>query len=175
VLNALRKTRLFEDLDTEQLASLAAVAKEQSLGSGEYLFLLGDTADRLHVMLEGKLDVCFPLTLNGKVRDVSVETRSAGDMCGWSALVKPYRYTLSARAIEPCRLAAFPRQALLDLFDRNPRTAYLCTRNIAEVVGHRLFQTRALWAREFQRAIESGRVAWEDVVPGAPGPAKETA
>jgi len=171
VLDALRKTNLFEGLNDAQLASLAAVAKEQSLQPGEYLFLLGDSADHLHVMLEGRLEICFPLTLSGEVRDVPVEARSAGDMCGWSALVKPHRYTLSARAIEPCRLAAFPRQALLDLFERNPRIAYLCTRNIAEVVGRRLFTMRALWAREFQRAIESGRVAWEDVVPGTPGPA----
>lgn len=159
--DALRKMKLFEELDKEQLESLAAIARDQSLQPGEYLFLLGDNADHLHVIREGKLEVCFPLTLSGQVRDVPVETRSAGDLCGWSALVKPYRYTLSGRALEPCRLLAFPRQALLDLFEWKPRIAYLFTKSVAEVIGRRLFQMRALWAREFQRAVESGRVEWE--------------
>jgi len=158
VRDAFRKLKLFGELDREQVGSLAAIATEQSLRPGEYLFLLGNDADRLHVMLEGKLEVCFPLAFNGEVRDVPVETRTAGDMCGWSALVKPYRYTLSGRAIEPCRLAAFPRQALLDLFEWKPRIAYLFTKSVAEVIGRRLFQMRALWAREFQRAVEGGRI-----------------
>jgi len=163
VHDTLRKLKLFGELDNEQVGSLAAIAREQSLKAGEYLFMLGDSAEQLHVVLDGKLEVCFPLTFNGEVRDVPIEARSEGDLCGWSALVRPYRYTLSGRAVEPSRLAALPRQALLDLFEWKPRIAYLFTRRVSEVIGRRLFQMRALWAREFQRAVESGRV---DQAPG---------
>jgi len=170
VQDALRKMSLFEQLSDKQLSSLAAVAREQSIEEGQYLFLLGGNADRLHVLVEGEIEICFPLTLGGDVRDVTVETRSSGEICGWSALVKPYRYTLSGRATKACRLLALPRPSLLDLFEADPRVAYLVTRSIAEVIGRRLFKMRALWARELQRAVEGGRVAWDsDAVADPPG------
>lgn len=149
----LRSADIFSELQDTEAARLIAVARPQQCHKGECLFLLGDHADRLYVMLSGRVELSFPLSFNGTVRDVPVESKTAGSALGWSALVKPYRFTLSARAAETSELAAFLRQDLLRVFQAEPRIGYVVTRYVSEVIGRRLLQVQALWARELQRAV----------------------
>ena len=150
---ALRHAPIFGELHDTEAARLLTVARPQTCHRGECLFLLGDHADRLYVMLSGKVELSFPLSFGGVVRDVPVELKTAGSALGWSALVKPHRFTLSARAAESAELAAFLRQDLLRVFEAEPRIGCVVMRHVAEVVGRRLLQVQALWARELQRAV----------------------
>lgn len=150
---ALRETPLFEAMTDEQFARIGSIARIRRLAPAEYLFMLGDRADHVYVVARGRVEVCFPLALEGAVRDVSVESRERGKVFGWSALVRPYRFTLSARGAEPSEVVALPRQGLLEIFEEDPRVAYGFTRHISEVMGRRLVRMQALWARELQRAL----------------------
>jgi CRP-like cAMP-binding protein len=150
------RSELLDGLDKEGGRRILEIARPQGLRAGEYLFLLGEAADRLYVVVKGTVEICFPLALAGSVQDVSVESKEVGRVVGWSALVRPYRFTLSARAAEPSQVAAFPRRALLDVFDAEPRIGLAFTRRLAEVIGHRLLKMEALWARELQRAVAGG-------------------
>lgn len=153
---ALQQTEIFEGLDERQASLLCTIARPRSLRAEEYLFLLGDSADRLFIVLSGKVDLCFPLSFGKTLRDVCVEAKSPGEALGWSALVKPYRFTLSARAAEPTKLAAFVRQDLQKTFDADPGIGSAFMRRISEVIGHRLLKMQALWARELQRTVAAG-------------------
>jgi len=149
----LRKSELFEDLDAAALERFDGIARPKTLRAEEYLFLLGDSADRLYVVLSGKLDTCLPLTLHGAMQDVTVESKVPGEALGWSALVRPYRFTLSARAAEPSEVVGFPRQELTRILDEDARVGVLFNRRLAEMVGHRLLKIQAMWSRELQRAV----------------------
>ena len=46
---------LFEDLNREQLAPLAATATTRSLGRDEYLWRVGAPADEINVVLSGEV------------------------------------------------------------------------------------------------------------------------
>ena len=151
----LKRAEIFETLEASQTARLLAVARPHRLERGECLFLLGDHADRLYVVLSGKMELSFPLMFGSAVREVAVETKSPVSVLGWSAFVKPYRFTLSARAVEPTELAGFPRNELQMVFESDPRIGYAFTRHVSEVVGRRLLQVQALWARELQRTVTS--------------------
>jgi CRP/FNR family cyclic AMP-dependent transcriptional regulator len=159
---ALRQAAIFGELQDAEVARLLAVARAQQCRKGECLFLLGDHADRLFVVLAGKVELTFPLSFGGVVRDVPVELKIPGSALGWSALVKPHRFTLSARAAEPAELAAFLRQDLLRVFEAEPRVGYVVMRHVAEVVGRRLLQVEALWARELQRAVTDSLAASDE-------------
>jgi CRP/FNR family cyclic AMP-dependent transcriptional regulator len=156
---ALRRAAIFGDLRDTEVAQLLAVTRSQQCHKGECLFLLGDHADRLYVVLTGKVELTFPLSFGGIVRDVPVESKTPGTALGWSALVKPHRFTLSARGVETSELATFLRQDLLRVFEAEPRIGYFVMRHIAEVVGRRLLQVQALWARELQRAVSDSLAA----------------
>jgi len=151
----LRKAVIFAELQNAEAERLLAMAQPQRCQKDECLFLLGDHADRLYVVLHGSVELTFPLSFGGVVRDVPVEAKAPGSALGWSALVKPHRFTLSARAAEPSELAAFLRQDLFQVFEAEPRIGYVVMRHIAEVIGRRLLQMQALWARELQRAVTS--------------------
>jgi len=155
----LRSAAIFADLQDTQVTQLLAVARSQQCRQGECLFLLGDHADRLYVVLSGRVELTFPLSFGGAVRDVPVESKTPGGALGWSALVKPHRFTLSARAVETSELAAFLRPDLLRVFEAEPRIGYVVMQHIAEVVGRRLLQVQALWARELQRAVTDSLAA----------------
>jgi len=155
----LRRAAIFADLQDAEAERLLVVARSQHCGKGECLFLLGDHADRLYVVLSGKVELTFPLSFGGVVRDVPVESKMPGSALGWSALVKPHRFTLSARAAETSELATFPRQDLLRVFEADHHIGYVVMRHIAEVIGRRLLQVEALWARELQRAVTDSLAA----------------
>lgn len=155
----LHKAPIFGDLSDTEATRLLSVARTRQCHEGECLFLLGDHADRLYVVLAGKVELTFPLSFGGVVRDVPVELKTPGGALGWSALVKPHRFTLSARAVEASELAAFLRQDLLGVFEAEPRIGYVVMRHVAAVVGRRLLQVQALWARELQRAVTDSLAA----------------
>lgn len=150
---------IFAELRESEVAPLLAVARPLSCRANECLFLLGEHADRLYVMLSGKVNLTFPLSFGGTVRDVPVESKTPGSALGWSALVKPHRFTLSAWAAEPSELATFRRDDLLQVFETVPRAGYVVMRHVAEVVGRRLLQVQALWARELQRVVTDSLAA----------------
>ena len=149
----LREAAIFAELRDEETAHLLEVARPRQCQAGECLFLLGDHADRFYVVLSGRVELAFPLSFGGAVRDIPVESKTAGSALGWSALVRPYRFTLSALVAETSELAAFARPDLLRVFEADPRIGYVVMRHVAEVVGRRLLQVQALWARELQRAV----------------------
>lgn len=151
--DVLKRCELFAGLHPEDVERLGRISKRRTLPPGEYLFLLGDHADQIYVVLKGKVEVCFPFSFGGRVSDVCVESQAPGSALGWSCFVRPYRFTLSARAAEDTEVAAFPRRDLQEAFEAEPRIGYAVITRIAEMMGHRLLTMQALWARELQRAV----------------------
>ena len=153
------KAAIFAELQDTEAAALVAVARPRRCHKGECLFMLGDHADRLYLVLTGGVELTFPLSFDGVVRDVPVESKTPGSALGWSALVKPHRFTLSARATEDSELAMLLRQDLLRVFEAEPRIGCVVMQHIAAVIGRRLLQVQALWARELQRAVTDSLAA----------------
>lgn len=150
----LRQVELFRDLGDEGVRRILAIGRARALDAGQYLFLLGDNADEFYVVLRGTLDLCLPIALRGTVKDITVESAGAGRAFGWSALVKPYRFTLSARATEPSEVVGFARDDLQRLAETEPGIGYSILTRISEVMGLRLVTFQALWVRELQRVVE---------------------
>ncbi|MBC8328052.1 MAG: Crp/Fnr family transcriptional regulator [Planctomycetes bacterium] len=163
---ALRRSELFADLDEDQSERLAEIAQPLSLKAGEYLFLLGDFADRLFIVVEGRVEACFPLNISGEIQDVAVESKLPGSTLGWSAFVKPHRFTLSARAAEPSRVISIPRQELLEILEADPELGKEFLMRLNQVIGRRLLTIQALWARELQRVLDAGLVGVHGIAQG---------
>lgn len=149
----LRQCNLFNGLDEAHISRLTALAERQMLETGEHLFQLGSTADRVFVVLEGTVELCLPLSIHGEVKEIAMESAGPGRALGWSAFVKPYRFRLSARAAGPAVVASFERKAVVRLIEEDPRFGCVFLSRVAEIIGQRLLTVQALWAREFQRAV----------------------
>ena len=150
----LKQAALFDGFDDEGIRRVSEIGRDKTLRAGEYLFLLGEAAADFYVVVRGGVDLCFPMPVGGDVKDISVESVGEGQALGWSALVKPYRFTLSARATEPTDVVSFARRSLMDLFEAEPRLGHVFFMRLSELIGIRLETFQALWARELQRLVE---------------------
>lgn len=153
-LELLRDTRLSSGCVEDDLICLSEIAQERRFTRNELIFTQSDEADELMVVASGKIQLEIPVSILGELRTIAFETKGYGEVVGWSALVPPHEFTLSARAIEPTTVAAFPRSELMMLFTSDPGVGFRIMKNIAAIVGNRLHHTRAMWGREIQRSLD---------------------
>lgn len=150
----IRAAELFNGLNADGVQRLAAIGRTQTLRTGECLFMLGDNAQSVSIVTSGLLDLCLPVSCGGVTKDITVESAGPGKTVGWSALVTPYCFTLSAKAARPSEVIAFARPELLQVFAADPEVERVVLRRVAELIGNRLTTFQALWARELQRRLE---------------------
>ena len=75
-IEALRRTLLFADLGEVELAALASRATEQKLGKGEILFLAGDAARGVFVIVDGAVRA-YRVGTDGREQVIHVERTGA--------------------------------------------------------------------------------------------------
>lgn len=136
----LKRFPLLTYLPPEDLGELMEICKIETWEEGEAFAVEGDPADKLRLVLLGKvaLDKRIQLGRHGSVRRATVSVIGPGEAVGWSALVAPYLFTVSGVCLEPCKFISLDGRQLQDFMAQNPRTAFRIMSGIAEMVGARL-------------------------------------
>jgi CRP-like cAMP-binding protein len=145
---------LLKGLPMDEAARILSLGERITLTSGAELFHMGTQADRLYLVSRGRIKLTLPMHVRGKERDVLVEERSAGQTVGWSALIPPHQFTLTATAMIQSEVIAVPREALREHFAASPEVGYAVVQNLAEVIGQRLQLFQTMWMREMERMVE---------------------
>jgi CRP-like cAMP-binding protein len=146
---------LLKGLPPAEAERVLTLGQRTLLTAGAELFHLGDTADCIYLVARGRIRLTLPMQVRSREEDVLVEERSAGQTIGWSALIPPYRFTLTAAAPLETEVIALRRDALNTYFAAHPDTGYAVSLNLASVIGQRLQHFQAMWLREFQRMVET--------------------
>ena len=146
---------LLGGLDERDAAGVVALGVPVSLVPGEVLFRLGEEAASLYLIQSGQITLGMPMQIAGREENVRIDERAPGQTVGWSTLIPPHRFTLTATAPVATELLAFPRRSLLQHFERNPAVGYAVSRNIAALVGERLQVFQAMWLREMQQIVNA--------------------
>ncbi|RMH02873.1 MAG: cyclic nucleotide-binding domain-containing protein [Planctomycetota bacterium] len=158
----LKTAEVFAGLPKESIERLISISRPQHLDKDEYLFRIGDQADRFFLVRNGEVATCLPLRIAGGVRDIAVDTIGPGEVLGWSAFVQPHRFTLSARATRETELIAFDREGLSRFLASDPDLGSRFFARLTEIIGHRLLTIQALWGRELQRTVSAGLLEREE-------------
>ena len=145
---------LLNGLTEAQAAGIRALGSPLRLAASESLFTLGSVADCVYLIERGRVALTLPMHVRGHEQELSIEERGPGETVGWSALIPPHRFTLSATALIETAVLALPRAALLAHFAACPDIGYVVTGNIAAIVGQRLQVFQAMWMREMQRMVK---------------------
>ena len=103
---------LLAGLSDEHMAKIASCAWDDRFEEGEYLFQVGEIANRGFLISAGRL----ALELDGGQRGViRTSTIGAGEVAGFSWLFPPHRYGESGRVVEPIEATVFDGEALRKL------------------------------------------------------------
>ena len=150
VVRKLSLAPIFEGIPHDSIGELYSRGRDLSFEAGHPLFERGQQARELMILLDGVVELIFPVHIIGVSRDLTMETMQAGSVVAWSSLVSPYQFTLSARCASRCELTGISREVLEEFFEARPDVGYSFMRNLAGVIGRRLQSMHTLWVNDLQ-------------------------
>ncbi len=125
VLELLEEMDIFKDLSPDQRRAVGEGCEEKSFRGGERLFAEGEEAADLWVLTDGEVDLRFDLPGRTSSPQNTILTVGRGQVLGWSSLVPPYEYKLSAYcAGESCTVLRIEKPFLLGLFKKDAAIGY---------------------------------------------------
>ena len=139
----LKECELFSGLGDDELARVAIICSEIELTEGTPLFSEHQPAEQIYVVTKGQIALHKSIgtfQVQPMRRFATVAFCAPGQVVGWSALVEPYRYTLSATAWEHCQLLGISSSLLRRAMELNPGIGYRIMKSLSEVMGRRLQQ-----------------------------------
>ncbi len=145
---------LLNSLTPAEVEQVLELGTRLIVPSGTALFQLGEPADHLFLTARGRIRLTLPMQIRGHEEYIQTEEISAGQAVGWSAMIPPYLFTLTAIAPAEAEVIALPRQALQEFFAAHPAAGCTIAQNLSAVIGHRLHLFQTMWLREMQRTVE---------------------
>jgi CRP/FNR family transcriptional regulator len=137
----LKTAQAFESLNEEQLRKIEAFCSEKTFSKGDVIFHEGDNADHIWCVKEGEVDLRFDLPSRRTSREYTISIRKEKNIFGWSFLVPPHKYRLSAYcATDTCKVIRLDKNRLLRLFKEDKLAGYQFMSNLIKVVGDRFLK-----------------------------------
>jgi CRP-like cAMP-binding protein len=145
MIGSIKKMEFFQGFSDDQLARIAILCRGESHKEGATVFREGDQARQLYLLSSGQmlLEMEVPSTTGRPGIPTAVEVVTPGECFGWSAVVEPRRYTLTARCRTPCLVQAIDGELLQRILVEDPVLGYTFMAQLARMMGQRLRQTRA--------------------------------
>jgi CRP-like cAMP-binding protein len=146
-VHILQQTEIFFEFGPEQLGLVAALCEEKRFGVGDLVFEENSASDELYVIAAGDVDILVDPSLVGDragspSRPSTIATLRRGQCFGEVALVDQGMRSASARsASHDTRLLVIPRQALMDLCERDPALGFRLMRNLAADLATKIRNT----------------------------------
>jgi CRP-like cAMP-binding protein len=152
----LKEADLFEAMNTKQLQPFRKHFTEQIFESGDVIFLQGEQAKKLYILLEGEV------TLDVKAKneiDINAELiRKKGETFGLPSLIKPYRNSVSATCNRRARVLSVNAEVLRKLMKQNTNVGMLIMERAAEIFFSRLNSNRAMISNLFKMfRVQTGK------------------
>ena len=132
---------LFNGLPEPLLEEIAAMSSEVSAKKDEIIFREGETADKLHFLLNGSVALRVKLTSRPESITVSFVSTPYQSF-GWSGIVAPFHYTSSAECDEDSNLLIIPAEPFMKLLESHPEAGFQVMRRITEIISDRLRNSR---------------------------------
>ncbi|MBC2713742.1 MAG: cyclic nucleotide-binding domain-containing protein [Desulfobacteraceae bacterium] len=137
-IELLKQVEVFQSLSDDELSAIGKLTTENQFAYGDRLFKDGDSATHLWIVEEGIIDLRFDLPGRETSEESTLSTISANKIIGWSSLVPPYKYKLSAYcASSRCRVQVIDREPLREFLTKHPKTGYQVMSAMLRVVGRR--------------------------------------
>jgi CRP/FNR family cyclic AMP-dependent transcriptional regulator len=146
---------LFKGMSKAQVDAIARIAKECSVEVGKEVFKEGEEAGNLFILREGAVELTTTVEKGFELPIALL--RTPGDIFGASALVPPFKYSLSARCAESGTLLTIGRTGLLGLMNEDHTLERTVLMNLVAYFLDRLKETRHELKIHFNILLKSTR------------------
>jgi CRP/FNR family cyclic AMP-dependent transcriptional regulator len=113
--------RMIEKLSPQARTEFESLLCASSYPANAIVFLEGDAAGGIHIVLEGKVRVSISST---DAKRLTLRIARAQEVLGLSSALSAAKYSATAETLSPARIAHIGRNTLLSFLSRHP-TAYL--------------------------------------------------
>ena len=164
----LAHSSLFEGVDSKLLNWIAHQAVVKACAENDFLFMQNSIADHLYLLIDGRIG--FVYRDAGSNRGIFLRAiEGAGDPIGWSALVDPRRYRITAQALEPAHVVAIPGETLQRLCEQQPQVGVRIMQRVLQIIRSRLRFTRVrLVAIRYDTEVKAMRVILDQAAETLP-------
>lgn len=157
-LDVIKENYLFRDLSTAQLERIASISQEKTYQAGQTIFREGDQARELYILQEGKVLLemrIAPYPERSPSPSATIDVVTKGELFGWSALVPPNVFTLSASTADRCQVVTIDGGKLTEMMDSDPVMGYEIVKRLSKVIAIRLKRSREMLMSERGLALLS--------------------
>ena len=134
----LNKHPFVEEFQPEHIERLAGMAKEVHFDRDHVVFHEGDECHDFYLIVQGRVAV----EIEAPGQTFRVQTLSAGDELGWSAILMGRGKHFQARALQPVDALAFNGEELLAACREDKALGFALMYRMVGVVSERLQATR---------------------------------
>lgn len=140
VAEALRKCKLFHDLEDEHIQLLAKAFHEETHGQGEPVFRQGDPGRKLYVVVQGQVLLERSIDMKPRVANVSLSLLGKYRVMGcWACLVGELRELReSAICQKPTKVLAAEGSELARVMEKDPQIARVLLKQLCFMLDERL-------------------------------------
>ena len=126
-------------LDPAHLKLITGCASNKVIQPGEFIFREGEEANSFYFIRQGKVVI---ETYSPEHGPITIQTRTEGEILGWSWLIPPYRWHFDARAEDQTRLIALDGKCLREKCEQDHDLGYELMKRFAVIIAERLEATR---------------------------------
>lgn len=120
------------------MEAIAEISNSICYTKGHVLFNEGDKGDLLYLLIEGDIEVLYE-TPEGMDR---VDTVSSEEVIGCSAMVPPYVYTATERALTDVEVLEIKISELRELIEIDPQMGIKIQEHIMKILNDRILELR---------------------------------
>ncbi len=135
----------FRFLTNSQIAAVAALAEEVSLAKGDDILQVGNPAEALYLLLEGRAELHYTIEdPNDPLlqKEFFISDITPGELFGISAMLGEPLYNGTVHAANHCRVLKLSAPKLRSLAETDCNLGYGLMREIARAAMERLHYTR---------------------------------
>ena len=137
-LDFLENVEIFQELNDNQLTEIQKCCQMVEFSRGDKIFGTGEEPLFLWVVMEGQVTLQWEMPGRSALPEPTISRLSESMIFGWSSLVPPYKYRLSAYCdTRSCKVIKIARDALVDLFDQDAEIGYKVMNRLLSVVASR--------------------------------------
>ena len=133
----LKKCDLFKHLNNEQISIIEKMCTEETFEPGTVICKQDKKSDKIYVVEDGLVGIILEV---GPLSQRQVQSASTHDVFGWSAMIEPFVYTATVKAVKKTTALAFSGKNLVDLYATKPEIGCLISRGLTYVVARRLLE-----------------------------------